>query len=254
MKISLREDRPWAPNFVSAFMCLLDLFFPRDCVVSGLPVDNTPWRYLAPEGLAQLYRVSGYCCQSCGNPFWGKLAGPQVCPHCHSLKPVFSNGKVAVLAKGAGRTLVHTLKYHQGTWVAQDVARIIATTPGFPAFLEGAVIVPVPLHARRLRRGYNQAQLIAEHLVRLLPERRLRIELLLERIRDTPTQTRLDREGRAKNMKGAFALRPDIEVDKAARHIVFDDVFTTGATLNSCSKVLARAGITRLDIAAFAHG
>lgn len=236
-------------------MRLMDLSFPRDCAVSGLPVDNAPWRYLAPEGLVQLYRVSGYCCQSCGNPFWGKLAGPQICAHCLSLQPAFSHGKVAVLSKGAGRMLIHTLKYHQGTWVAQDIARIIATTPGFPEFLENAVLVPVPLHVRRLRwRGFNQAQLIVEHLARLLPECRFRLDCLLERTRDTPTQTRLDREGRAANMKGAFALRPDAKLEKGRRHVVFDDVFTTGATLNACSQVLVRAGVTYLDIAAFAHG
>jgi ComF family protein len=160
-----------------------------------------------------------------------------------------------LLARDAARKLVLDLKYHKAIWLAEDMARIIATTPGYPDFLEGAVLVPVPLHPKRLRwRSYNQARLLLQHLVRILPERNFRIEDALVRTRHTPTQTRLDREARARNALGAFTLRPGFTPDKEARHIVFDDVFTTGATLNACCAVLADAGVKRLDVASFAHG
>lgn len=158
-----------------------------------------------------------------------------------------------MLAKDAGRRLVHTLKYEQGAWLARDMARIIATTPGFPEFLAGAILVPVPLHPRKLQvRGYNQARLVAKNLARLLPS--LSVLPLLVRVQDTPTQTQLDREERSRNVKNAFALRPGATVDTAARHVVFDDVFTTGATLNACCAVLKAAGVENLDVATFAHG
>ncbi|MDR2862999.1 MAG: ComF family protein [Puniceicoccales bacterium] len=241
------------PVFRRGAFRMLDLLFPRDCPISGEPVDNVPWLHLTNTGLDSLHRVSAPHCETCGAPFFGVLAGPQTCPHCCDLSPVFDRGKTAVVAKGAGRRLVHVLKYRQGTWLARDMARIILTTPGYADFLDGAVLVPVPLHPHKLHfRGYNQAELLVDALAALSPS--LRVARLLARIRDTATQTRLGREDRAHNMENAFALRPGAVVDPEARYIVFDDVFTTGATLNACCAVLAREGATRLDVGTFAHG
>ncbi|MDR3228191.1 MAG: ComF family protein [Puniceicoccales bacterium] len=244
------------PILRRAWRGLLDLAFPRECAVFGGPVDNPPWRYLSEQALAGLEPVSAPCCATCGTPFFGILDGLQKCPNCEELHPVFRRGKVAVLAHGPARTLVHILKYRQGVWLAQDIARIIAATPGFADFLEGATLVPVPLHPSRQRwRGYNQSCLLAEHVVRLLPGRGLRVDArLARRVRDTRTQTLLGRTERAQNMLGAFALDAGVKLDKATRYVVFDDVFTTGATLNACCVALAAAGAGRVDVAAFAHG
>lgn len=232
---------------------LLDVVFARTCTLSGNAVENSPWRYLAPEGLAQLHYVTPPHCHACGAPFYGQLAGAQKCPHCIGLCPAFQRGKTAVLAEDAGRQLVHTLKYHQGTWLAEDMARIMLTTRGMPEFLSGAALVPVPLHRRRLQwRGYNQAQLLAENLAKQLPS--LRVAPLLERIRNTSTQTSLDRDERHKNMTGAFRLRHDATLDITTRYVLVDDVFTTGATLNACASTLMDAGATTVDVATFAHG
>jgi ComF family protein len=234
---------------------LLDLVFPRDCAVTAKPVHNPPWRYLSPEALDTLPRVTGAHCETCGFPFFGVLAGAQICPHCRELDPVFQHGRTATLARGAVRKLVLDLKYHQAVWLVEDMARLIITTPDYAEFLRGALLVPVPLHPRRLRwRGYNQARVLLQQIVRLLPEYDLRLVDALVRTRYTTTQTRLDREARARNASGAFAIRPGYILDKGARYIVFDDVFTTGATLNACCAALARAGVTRLDVASVAHG
>ncbi|MDR2845204.1 MAG: hypothetical protein LBV28_03820 [Puniceicoccales bacterium] len=241
------------PTFSRAASRLLDLFFPRDCQLTGEPVDNAPWRYLSAAGLDALPRITGPYCETCGHPFYGLLAGPQRCPHCQELDPVFHRGKAAVLAKKAGRHLVHILKYRQGTWLVDDMARIMMTTPGFPAFLDGAVLVPVPLHRKRQHhRGYSQTHFLAAALARLQPT--LRVASMLERVRATPTQTRLNREQRERNVQDAFALRRGVTVDGTARYVVLDDVFTTGATLNACCEVLVDAGAEWVDVAMFAHG
>jgi ComF family protein len=233
----------------------LDLLFPRDCMLTGVPVDNPPWRYLSPAALQSLPRVQAPFCDTCGYPFSGMLAGARRCSHCEELDPAFGRGRTAMLAKGNARSLIIDLKYHKAVWLAEDLARLIATTPGYPEHLRGAVLVPVPLHPRRERwRGYNQSRLVLEKLVRLLPQDNLALADILVRTRDTPTQTRLDRAHRATNIKGAFALRAGAVPDLARRHVVFDDVFTTGATLNACCMVLADAGVTTVDIASLAHG
>ena len=151
------------------------------------------------------------------------------------------------------RELVHTLKYQNGFFALKDLVSVALIAPGVREFLEGAVLVPVPLHPwRQFRRSYNQTRLIAEKLV---PEvRDVRMEDLLRRVRWTGSQTRLSREKRRLNMRGAFALRKGRVVDASVRYVVLDDVFTTGSTLNACCETLRRAGAVNLDILALGHG
>jgi ComF family protein len=111
-------------------------------------------------------------------------------------------------------------------------------------------IVPVPLHRSRLRsRGYNQALEIARPLAKAL-----RVPLLrdvLRRTRATDAQTELSALQRRRNVRGAFTAKFENEIPE---HVaVLDDVFTTGATLSECTRVLKRAGVARVDVWALAR-
>ncbi len=99
------------------------------------------------------------------------------------------------------------------------------------------LVVPVPLHPRRLReRGFNPATLLARALAR---ERRVRLDpVALRRVRDTPSQTRLDRRARRRNVRGAFVARARVP----PRVWLVDDVVTTGSTLGEAARALRRAG------------
>jgi|TARA_B110000495_G_C22544601_1_gene329987 predicted amidophosphoribosyltransferase len=77
---------------------------------------------------------------------------------------------------------------------------------------------------------------------------------LLERKRDTPTQTRLDRSSRKTNVKNAFALNPGTCLNGGKPVVLIDDVFTTGATLDSCAQVLIESGIDNVNAFALGHG
>jgi len=106
--------------------------------------------------------------------------------------------------------------------------------------LPADVIVPVPLHARRLReRGYNQAALLARELGKGvgLPV----LENALIRVRDTSPQVDLGAEERRENVRGAFHLPDDRLVGKSV--LLVDDVYTTGATLEACSLALKQRGV-----------
>lgn len=112
--------------------------------------------------------------------------------------------------------------------------------PRLPGPRPGAV-VPVPLHPRRLRaRGFNPAALLARELARTVGAR---LDAgALRRVRDTPSQTGLDRVGRRRNVRGAFRARPG-----AARWVwLVDDVVTTGSTLGEAARELRRAGARRV--------
>jgi ComF family protein len=128
-----------------------------------------------------------------------------------------------------------------GPWFARCLASLIRSQPqGFAA----DVVVPVPLDRGRLReRGYNQAELIAKPLARLLGISFR--SYLLVRTRPRPNQLRLTRRERWETVRGAYAPHQTAQVDKL-RVLLVDDVFTTGATLDACSRALKGAGAARV--------
>jgi ComF family protein len=109
-----------------------------------------------------------------------------------------------------------------------------------------SLVVPVPLHVRRLRhRGFNQSAVLARHLGRSLG---CRVALTLAaRMRDTPSQITLNPLARATNVAGAFAVRhPELVRDRTI--LVVDDVWTSGATARALAAVLRVAGATAVDV------
>ncbi len=192
-------------------------------------------------------------CLACGAPFAGLVEGARRCPTCIELDPAFGAGRTGMLLQGTARVVVHELKYHQARHLRTDLRALVSRAPWLVEFAGGAVLVPVPLHPKRLRRrGFNQARLVAEALA--AETQGAKVAELLERVRDTATQTRLNREERQRNVKGAFALKPGATVSAETRYVLVDDVFTTGATMNACAKVLRRAGAEKVDVATLAHG
>jgi predicted amidophosphoribosyltransferase len=159
------------------------------------------------------------------------------------------------------REAAHALKYGGLPRIADDLATAIVRHVPPPE--PGAVLLPIPLGARRLRdRGYNQS----EHLARALCARwrvPVRADLLVRR-RETSTQTALTPEARLANVAGAFETR-NVECgmrnDHATLHSAFrtprsafvlvDDVFTTGATIAEAARALTRAGAVRITAVTF---
>jgi len=232
----------------------LDVIFPRGCVHCGGLVEVGRLRHLCPACERKLFIVTPPHCSTCGHPFYGETEVNRLCPHCEALEPRFAQGKTAILLKGPGRSLVHALKYHHALYVLDDITGIMAAVPGYADYLRGAVLVPVPLHPRKLReRRYNQSLLLAQCCAQAVAGQ-ARVEELLRRLVDTESQTHYDREARQKNLKNAFALAPGAAINPALRYVLVDDVFTTGSTLNSCSTVLRRAGVASLDVVTFGHG
>ncbi len=133
------------------------------------------------------------------------------------------------------------LKYHAvsplGGWFAERLAELIGRDAKSYA---ADMVVPVPLHPlRRRERGYNQAELIARPLAR-----KLRLPMrsaLLVRTKPRPDKLKLTRRERWTSVRGAYSTRDDSTVDNM-RVLLVDDVFTTGATLDACSRALRQAG------------
>lgn len=211
----------------------LDLLFPPRCVTCG-----RGGSFLCDACLAGATPVPEPQCGLCGQP----IAGGALCVRCAE-SPVAGSGLRSVFVyAGPVQAAVRALKYHNMRVMAPPLgaamARHLATWGIRPD-----VIIPVPLHPRRLReRGYNQAELLARVLgtetgVSMRPA-------ALERLRDTSAQARASSAGeRRRNVAGAFAAR---EVVRDRRALLVDDVCTTGATLSACAEALLAAGAAQV--------
>lgn len=231
----------------------LDVFFPKNCVHCGDPVEESEYSFFCRNCSRGLILSESPNCHTCGYPFEGMIAGPRICPHCVELNPFFDEGKTLFLAKGPARSIIHELKYRSGFYVLEDIRIMIRKVPGFESYFKDAVLVPVPLYRTRLReRGFNQSECIARMLVETTGA--LKMQKLLCRNVFRQSQTRLSQSARRKNVKNVFALTSDAVLLTDRTYILVDDVFTTGSTLNACAEVLRNAGANRLKIATLAHG
>jgi ComF family protein len=165
-------------------------------------------------------------------------------PLCHACRRglyAFDRARSYAAYNDAMRAAVTLLKYEGvtrlGKWFAAGLRETLAREPDN---FQADVVVPVPLHPLRMReRGYNQAELIARPLAKCL---RLPLKTyLLVRSRPRPDKLLLSRSERWSSVRGAYATRPGERVDKL-RILLVDDVFTTGATLDACSRALRNAG------------
>ena len=176
-----------------------------------------------------------------------------VCGHCQDLHLNFSRTVCACRAEGVVRDSILRFKYNREMYFGTHLVDwLVIAAQRWIDWREIDVIVPVPLHPRKLRqREFNQAEYLAAGL-----SRSVRVPVLkrnLRRVKDTPTQTKLDAKSRMKNLRDAFAVR-DANDFKGKRVVILDDVFTTGATMDSCAKTMKSAGAREVVALAVARG
>ncbi len=191
-------------------------------------------------------------CDRLGLPF-GYDPGPGVVSsEAASHPPAFARARAAVRYDDVASALVHALKYGDRLDLAPTMGRWMARAGR--ELTDGAdALVPVPLHWRRLwARRFNQAAALAAAIARAsgVPV----LDNALRRLRATPQQVGLNRTDRASNVQGAFAVPEDRQAAVASKRLVLiDDVLTSGATVDACTRALLRAGAVQVDVLVFAR-
>jgi ComF family protein len=195
-------------------------------------------------------------CAILGLPFAYDPGEGAISPQAIADPPAFSRHRSVVIYDGLAARLVAALKYGDRTDLVPTMAAWMARA-GEELLAEADVIIPVPLHHRRLwRRRFNQSAELARQLAgdEAARGRALTYEpLALMRVKATRSQVGLGRQQRQDNVRGAFRLRSERRGAVLGKRVLLvDDVFTTGATVGAASRALKRAGASDVDVLTFA--
>jgi len=192
------------------------------------------------------------CCDLCGAPFEYEQFEKAVCAACIVSPPTYDQGRSALAYDNASRPMILSFKHGGRTYDLARFGRQLQRA-GRRFFVDADFIVPVPLHRERLRkRRFNQSALLAKKLsantgIPFEPD-------ILMRHKATESQGAQTSKGRYRNVQGAFSIRDSgLSRLKDKSVILIDDVLTTGATLEACTRTLKRGGAKTVNVLTLAR-
>lgn len=217
-------------------MNLIDLIFPQTakCLFCG----NEDGGFgLCDDCLKTLPFVKGNTCQKCGI----EISSGHICIECKNSNHIFEKCYSIFLYSGRVRSEIVSLKQNKRKVVAKVFGHIVSEYIS-KLNIDFDIVVPIPIHENRLKeRGFNQSGLLLNEYSQ--KSGKVQTDILF-RIKDTPHQTGLDKAHRESNLSGAFKVSKAKVKNKTI--LLFDDIFTTGATLDECARVLQKAGAKKV--------
>ena len=249
---------------ISLLSSFTDFLYPPFCLVCKEDTSGDGSKYICESCLDQIKEINPPFCAKCGRGFVSKnaLEGIEkpVCGKCQNKGNRIRYDAILGLGEYAGtlKEIIHIYKYNKKEQLKDILSEImIKRINGEPEFLKADVLIPVPLHwIKKRSRGFNQS----EELGRCISESlKIPMKSLLKRKRNTKPQIGLSGDERIKNIKGAFKV--SLITQKLWRAsggstfnfegktvILIDDVVTTGATVNECTKVLKKTGVREVIV------
>jgi len=227
-------------KLLGAIESFLALLYPPHCFGCGRPIENG--HYVCEGCFAQIERVLPPFCQLCCNP----LASEDIdlCESCAHRKRHFDLARAFGFyqeEEGVLERMIKALKYNGEKALAKELARYLAyALEEMRGKFEKITFVP-QTRKRQRERGFNHAQLIAQQLGKLL---QIETTQALVKIKDTRPQVELKGEERLQNLQNAFLANEPI----CDNILLIDDVFTTGTTVEECSRALKGAGYQRVFV------
>lgn len=226
---------------------LADVLFPPRCQSCRKVAEKLTNDLFCTACEEKIKYIRTPLCPACGFPFADSEGSDHLCGDCLTAPQPFAVARSVAAFDDILLEAIHALKYHNKTGLGTGLGKMMAGGPYTGMDMQGyTMIIPVPLHIRRLReRGFNQSLLLAKVL-----SERYAIPLdfvTLKRERDTPPQTMMGRRERKANIKGAFDVADKERVRK--QHVLLiDDVYTTGSTLAECTRVLLNNGAAQVGV------
>ena len=220
----------------------LNFLLPPTCPICHQRIESNG---LCPKCFSGLEFIGTQKCSICGKPLDAIIPKMAVCGACLKNPPYFRQAEAVFKYNDTSKKLILAFKHVDHVdlnnlfikWMEQNSGKLIQ---------KNDLIIPVPLHWRRLlKRKYNQSALIAQGLAKNFGK--IYDPLTLIRRKPTKSQGHLSPKERQKNIKNAFYVKNSNKI-KDKTILLIDDVFTTGATVNECAKVLLQAGAKSVDV------
>lgn len=221
---------------------LLYLIYPKTCIFCNSILNYGDTECLCSECVEKYKPISGNKCELCGRA----IAVNNICGNCRSKKHYYDKCYCVYEYKDNVKSFIYAMKFsdiRQNCFYAAKQMKLYADSNNIQ---KCDYVVPVPMFSvNRIIRGYNQAELIARSFSRLTHGRYKRA---LYKCKITKPQHKLKGKERLINLKDVFKVSGNIK-DKTI--LLIDDVFTTGSTVNECSRVLKKAGAKEVYVFCF---
>lgn len=226
---------------------LLNLLYPPHCYVCETPLEGIIKMYICANCFAMIERPKAPMCLKCGAMLSISISNSvDLCLECANQRRFFDLARSFGIYEDGGvlASLIWGLKYRGEVALSKELAGYLYQTfneIGQPSQVEAITFVPLS-KLRQRERGFNQAELLAKDLGKKL---NLAVFPALCKIKETKPQTGLNPQERKENIKGAFALAA---TPSCKSILLIDDVYTTGATVNECSRVLKEGGYEQVCV------
>lgn len=230
-------------NFCSA------LLFPAKCVICRKPLGWSNPEHVCSNCRMKIRFIQEPICFTCGYPILAEIGNVSkeeiTCASCKKNVPEFTQTRSVFYYEGTLRQLVHFFKYQGKITIGKMLAQSVGDYCREGSYSSTAeCIVPVPLGIKKLRhREFNQSLILAKVVGKYLnvPVH----PFALKKVKEPAPQMELSRQDRMRNVRGAFIVRKKKQINRKEVLLV-DDVFTTGATIRECSRVLLRHGAKKV--------
>src|SRR5215475_9257567 len=248
-EIPAKRFAQWRGVLRAGFALVADVALPQLCPSCREPVDGAG---LCPACWAKLSFIAPPYCERLGIPFPFDGGPGLLSMEAIADPPAYQRARAAVRYDEIARKLVHALKYGDRLDLAPIMGRWMARA-GRELIADADALLPVPLHWRRQwARRFNQSAVLA-HIIANAGGRMV-AHRALKRVKATPQQVGLGKSERAQNVQGAFRVPAEGKAEVAGRKLLLvDDVLTSGATVDACTRALLRAGAASVDVLAFAR-
>lgn len=231
---------------------ILDFLIPPHCVSCHGPLESD--QGLCGNCWKNINFISQPYCHTCGLPlpFGDETNGMMLCGPCTLEPPLYDFGRSCVAYDSQSKDLILRFKHGDHTSLTPFFVKWLEQT-GKDILPQIQFILPVPLHwTRLLKRRYNQAALLSKGLSKKtgIPY----LPTTLKRIRATPPQGHLTKEERQKNVENSFkVVDKSVSIIKGHHVLLIDDVLTSGATIQACTKILKKAGVGKVSVLTLAR-
>lgn len=242
---------------------ILALLFPSNiyCICCGNLIDNSRPYALCDQCLESLHWANGRTCYKCGKVLADTeqrllldeiREREEICDDCKQNKHFFEKGFICLQYSAKEKEMIHKYKFNGCAYMGEKLGKIMLDRILLED-LQVNMVIPVPMHPKnQMKRGYNQSELMAKVVAKGLGVV-YNNQVLIRKSYKAP-MNKLNAKQREDNVKASYGIAEEKIKLNNQSILVIDDIYTTGSTVDECSRILIQAGAKKVYVLALAAG